>query len=151
MGSSVIIAGITFVVSAIFKLIVLKMQANREQEEARLKALNAQAKVTNQAREAGDKGFKITRRIIALTFVFAVVLAPTIPYVLMSFSAVTGIVTPAIEVHFGYNQLVNGFWPFTKDSTEVIWETRQGFMITPWHSDMVAMIMAMYFGDKITK
>ena len=149
--SSLVIGLVSTVVGGIFKLIASKMQWNKELREAELKALNAQAEVTKDAREYDNKGFQITRRFIAIATTLCVMVIPFAAVLwyqyLFPLDIVLGQNFP--EIHFGYNVIDKGFWPFTSDTTTTHWESFKGIVITPWHTDMFSMIMGLYFGNRL--
>lgn len=137
--------------SWVAKLIAIKMQGTKELREAELKALNAKATVTKDAREYSNKGFEFTRRFIAVATTLCVMVAPFAAVLwyqwMYPVDAVTGGAVPPII--FGYDVVDKGFWPFTSDTTTTHWETFKGLVITPWHTDMFAWIMGMYFGNRM--
>lgn len=149
--SSVVIAAVSTVVGAVFKLIAVRMDNNKQLEEAKLKALNAKATVTKDAREYENKGFQYTRRFIAIllaTFVIAVPYLSVLWYQWMyPIDIVTGQAYPSI--YFGYEVIDKGFWPFTSDSTTTIWKEFKGIVITQWHTEMFAWVMGLYFGNRL--
>jgi hypothetical protein len=150
-SSSLIIGLATMALSWVAKLIAMKMQGNKELREAELKALNARAQVTKDAREYSNKGFQITRRIIAIATTLCVMVLPFVAILwyqwMYPIDIVTGGMTPS--VWFGYNVVDSGFWPFTSDETTTVWKEFKGMVITPWHTEMFAWIMGMYFGNRM--
>ena len=131
-------------------IIMMKIKKNSQHKEAQLLALNARAKVQQTAREHDDKGFKITRRIIALTVVFCVILLPFLsPYVSMYSYLFADFPLPYIPITFGYTQLEPGLWPFTSDVDLTKWVIfDKGFVITPFHTHMMSAITGFYFGER---
>ena len=88
-----------------------------------------------------DKGFAWTRRIIALTAIFAIVLLPKLVAVLY----------PQVDVTVGYTNWMPGFW-FFKEGREVFeWVTFQGLVITQLDTNLVSAIIGMYFGGSLVK
>lgn len=144
--SSLVIGVVTTVVSWAAKLITMKMQASKELREAELRALNAKATVTKEAREYNNKGFQYTRRFIAILTALCVMGLPLLIVPLFHYMY-SGMYVP--DITFGYNTVDKGFWPFTSDTTTTTWRTFQGIVITPWHTDMFAWVMGMYFGDRL--
>jgi len=142
--SSIMIMGFTTVASWIMKLIAMKMQGDKDSHDAMIQGLNAQAKVTHEARQVKDKGFQWTRRIIALTFTACVV---AIPMLVWPYAMVFNDIPP--DIFFGYHVTEPGFWPFFSDKTVTEWRAFGGMVITPWHTDMFAYIMGLYFGDRL--
>lgn len=149
--TSVVIAAVSTVVGAVFKLVATKMENSRQIEEAKLRALNAKAAVTKDTREYGNKGFQYTRRFIAIllsTFVIAVPYLAVLWYQWMyPIDVIADQLYPSI--HFGYEVIDKGFWPFTSDSTVTVWKEFKGIVITQWHTEMFAWIMGLYFGNRL--
>ena len=98
-------------------------------------------KAVQQAREVKDKGFAWTRRIIALTAIFAIVLLPKL----------VAVFYPMVDVTVGYTNWMPGFW-FFKEGREVFeWVTFQGLVITQLDTNLVSAIIGMYFGGSLVK
>ena len=98
-------------------------------------------KAVQQAREVKDKGFAWTRRIIALTAIFAIVLLPKL----------VAVFYPTVDVTVGYTNWMPGFW-FFKEGREVFeWVTFQGLVITQLDTNLVSAIIGMYFGGSLVK
>ena len=98
-------------------------------------------KAVQQAREVKDKGFTWTRRIIALTAIFAIVLLPKL----------VAVFYPMVDVTVGYTNWMPGFW-FFKEGREVFeWVTFQGLVITQLDTNLVSAIIGMYFGGSLVK
>lgn len=149
--SSIIIAGISTVAGALFKLVATKMENSRAIEEAKLRALNSKAVVTKDAREYENRGFQFTRRFIAVVLTLCVVALPYLAVLwyqwMYPIDIVTGQMYPS--VFFGYEVLDKGFWPFTSDATTTTWKEFKGLVITPWHTEMFAWVMGLYFGSRL--
>jgi len=151
LTSSLIIGIASTAMAWIAKLITLKLQFNKELREAELKALNARAQITKDAREYENKGFQITRRIIALTVTFCVIAIPFLLPLWYQYTYPIDVINSGMEpsIWFGYNIIDKGIWPFTSDTTTTIWKEFKGVVITPWHTDMFGWIMGMYFGNRL--
>lgn len=149
--SSLLIGVVTTVLTWLAKLITMKMSNTRALREAELKALNARATVTKEAREYENKGFQYTRRFIAIATTLCVMVLPFVAVLwyqwLYPIDVIMGDMQP--EVYFGYNVVDTGFWPFTSDTVRTEWEVFKGIFISPWHTDMFGWIMGMYFGDRL--
>ena len=137
------------ILGAIKTFMMMKMKNNANLAEAQLLAMNARAKINKDLRQHGDKGFKLTRRIIALTVIFAVVLLPLMaPYFSMYSYLFSDFPFPSIPVTFGYTELQPGLWPFTSDVDLIKWyESDNGFTITPFHTHMSMAIVGFFFGE----
>jgi len=100
-----------------------------------------QMKAIEAARSNTDKGFQWTRRIIALTAIFAIVLLPKL----------VAVFYPMVDVTVGYTNWQPGFW-FFKEGKEVFeWITFQGLVITQLDTNLVSAIIGMYFGGSLAK
>ena len=98
-------------------------------------------KAVQQAREVKDKGFAWTRRIIALTAIFAIVLLPKL----------VAVFYPMVDVTVGYTNWMPGFW-FFKEGREVFeWVTFQGLVITQLDTKLVSTIIGMYYVGSLVK
>lgn len=97
-----------------------------------------------KAREYGktDVHFAWTRRIIALSSVFAIIVLPK----------VVAVFYPEINVIVGYTEVNGGIinWMFGGDGT-VHWRAAKGFVITPLDTHLVSAIVGLYFGSGFTK
>ena len=87
-----------------------------------------------------DKGFAWTRRIIALTSVFAIVLLPKL----------VAVYYPDVSVTVGYtNWNPGGLFRVGREVFE--WITFQGLVITQLDTNLVSAIIGMYFGGSLAK
>ena len=87
-----------------------------------------------------DKGFAWTRRIIALTSVFAIVLLPKL----------VAVYYPDVSVTVGYTQWnPGGLFRVGREVFE--WITFQGLVITQLDTNLVSAIIGMYFGGSLAK
>ena len=98
-------------------------------------------KARKAARDVKDKGFQWTRRIIALTSVFAIVLLPKL----------VAIYYPDVLVTVGFTNFQPGFLFFTEGKDVFEWATFQGLVITPLDTNLVSAIIGMYFGGSLAK
>ena len=88
-----------------------------------------------------DKGFAWTRRIIALTSVFAIVLLPKL----------VAVFYPEVSVTVGYTQWKPGFLFFTEGREIFDWISFEGLVITQLDTNLVSAIIGMYFGGSLAK
>lgn len=100
-------------------------------------------KAAKQARDYGlkDKGFAWTRRIIALTSIFAIVVFPKI----------VAVYYPDVAVTIGYTNWNPGFLFFREGREVFEWITFQGLVITQLDTNLVSAIIGMYFGGSLAK
>ena len=118
-------------------------KAKAEQQKLLITRGEFDMKARKQAIQAGlaDQGFAWTRRIIALSSVFAIVILPKL----------VAIYYPDVSVTVGYTQWNPGFW-FIKEGREVFeWITFQGLVITQLDTNLVSAIIGMYFGGSLVK
>ena len=103
--------------------------------------LAAQSEATDLARRSENTGFQVTRRIIALSAVFAVIVWPKIVPVLF----------PDMTVIVGYTQWNPGFLFFTEGSEAVTWQHMRGLVLTPLDTHLLSAIVGLYFGASMVK
>lgn len=129
------------VFSGVLTLWSKAIDAKKEQHRLTMDALRGWRQGVQEAREVVDKGFSFTRRTIALTVVFSVVLLPK----------VVAVGWPEVNVVVGYSQWVSGFWPFTEGKEVIKWTTANGFVITPLDTHFTSAVIGLYFGHKVSK
>ena len=120
------------------------LKAKEAQQKMLMERANANAGFVQQAREAGskDKHFAWTRRLIALSAVFSIIVLPKL----------VAVWYPTVEVYVGYTEIQGGFfnWLFGPDEA-VQWKSATGFVITPLDTHIVSAIVGLYFGAGFTK
>ena len=98
-----------------------------------------------EARNAGktDKHFAWTRRLIALSSIFAIIVLPKL----------VAVWYPEVSVIVGYSEIQSGFLSniFGSGQELVQWKAAQGFVITPLDTHIVSAIVGLYFGAGFTK
>jgi len=119
---------------------------NIKAKQAEQKMLIARSKVQTaafkEAREYENVGFQWTRRIIALTAVFAIVVLPKI----------LPLVTPDAHVIVGYTEFKPGFLFLEgKDVMQWVPMAHKGIVITPLDTNLVSAIIGLYFGGSLVK
>jgi len=133
------------VLGGVMSIMGQRMKAQQEQQKMLMERANFNAKQVNAAREAGktDKHFAWTRRLIALSAVFSIIVLPKL----------VAVWYPEIPVLVGYSEMQTGFFKtLFGNGTEVIkWQTAQGFVITPLDTHIVSAIVGLYFGAGFTK
>tara|TARA_R100001530_G_scaffold13890_1_gene12700 strand:- start:367 stop:798 length:432 start_codon:yes stop_codon:yes gene_type:complete len=116
------------------------IKAKQAQQAMLMERAKFQQKAVQSAREYDNKGFQWTRRIIALTAIFAIVVLPK----------VVAVFYPEISVTVGYTEFRPGFLFFSEK--EVLkWRALQGLVITPLDTNLVGAIVGMYFGGSLVK
>jgi hypothetical protein len=97
-----------------------------------------------EAREHGksDTHFAWTRRLIALSAIFSIIVLPK----------VVAVWYPEVSVIVGYTEVHGGIinWILGGDGT-VKWQSAHGFVITPLDTHIVSAIVGLYFGAGFTK
>ena len=95
-----------------------------------------------EAREYENVGFQWTRRIIALTAIFAIVVLPKI----------LPLIDPQAQVIVGYTEWKPGFLFFEgKEVMQWVPMAQRGIIITPLDTNLVAAIIGLYFGGSLVK
>ena len=121
------------------------IKAKEAQQTMLMERANFNAQQVNTAREAGskDKHFAWTRRLIALSSVFAIIVLPKL----------VAVWYPEVSVYVGYTEVQGGFLSgiFGGGTEMVKWQTAQGFVITPLDTHIVSAIVGLYFGAGFTK
>ncbi|MDB2362162.1 hypothetical protein N9V65_01775 [Flavobacteriales bacterium] len=116
------------------------MKAKQDAFQRAIDGLSAQSKATDMARRYENKGFQVTRRIIALSAVGAVIVWPKIVPVFW----------PDMQVVVGYTAWNPGFLFFEGEETTK-WEAMKGLVLTPLDTHLVSAIVGLYFGASIVK
>ena len=120
------------------------IKGRQAQNEMLMERANFNAKQVNRARDAGknDKHFAWTRRLIALSAVFSIIVLPKI----------VAVWYPEVTVYVGYTEVQGGFmnWLFGPDEA-IQWKMAKGFVITPLDTHIVSAIVGLYFGAGFTK
>jgi len=119
---------------------------NIKAKQAEQKMLLARSKVQTEAfkeaREYDNAGFQWTRRIIALTAIFAIVVLPK----------VLPLIDPQAQVIVGYTEFKPGFLFFEgKDVMQWVPMAQRGIIITPLDTNLVSAIIGLYFGGSLVK
>ena len=120
------------------------IKSKQAQQEMLMERANFNAKQVNKARSAGknDKHFAWTRRLIALSAIFSIIVLPKM----------VAVWYPEVSVIVGYTEVQGGLfnWIFGGDGT-VKWQAARGFVITPLDTHIVSAIVGLYFGAGFTK
>ena len=116
-------------------------KAKAEEQQLLITRGKFQLQAVEAARNVTDKGFQWTRRIIALTAVFSIVVLPKL----------VAVFAPDVLVTVGYTEFKPGFLFFTKDVEIFKWVTFEGLVITQLDTNLVSAIIGMYFGGSLVK
>ena len=128
------------ILSGTLKLWSQSIKAKQQEQQLLIARAGVQISSFKDAREYKNKGFAWTRRIIALTTVFAVVLLPKI----------VAIYYPEITVTVGYTEFRPKFL-FLAEKESLSWISLKGLVITPLDTNLVGAIVGMYFGGSLVK
>lgn len=138
----IITMGASVLLSFFVKWMSHKSETSRQKDLATLNALNANAKHQRAAREYENKGYQWTRRVIALSVVFSVIVLPKV-------LVLTGIYTG--NYTFGWTEVEGGFLFFSSPSEVLKWQTlSNGLVITPLDTHTVSAIIGLYFGGSLS-
>tara|TARA_R110000822_G_scaffold120666_7_gene254214 strand:+ start:104 stop:535 length:432 start_codon:yes stop_codon:yes gene_type:complete len=127
--------------SSMLSLWSQRMKAKQDEQKMLITRGEFQLKVIESARNVQDKGFQWTRRIIALTAVFAIIVFPKL----------VAVFYPAVAVTVGYTLFHPGFLFFTEGKEVFEWVTFKGLVITQLDTNLVSAIVGMYFGGSLVK
>ena len=116
------------------------IKAKQAQHTMAIEALKATAGAVDQARRYNGGGFQFTRRIIALSAVFAVIVWPKLVPVLW----------PDMIVTVGYTVWNPGFL-FFEGSNSVVWQEAKGLVLTPLDTHLMSAIIGLYFGASVVR
>ncbi len=118
----------------------MSIKAKKEQHMMLMEKAGFESESWKLAREYNNPGFQWTRRIIALTAVFAIILLPKL----------VAAFKPELGVTIGWTEFHPGFLFFPgKDVT--VWKEVQGLTITPLDTHLVAAIVGLYFGGSTVR
>ncbi|MDB9962829.1 hypothetical protein OAD41_00195 [bacterium] len=115
-------------------------QSNKNKAEHQKALVGA----VSQAREHGktDVHFAWTRRIIALSAVFSIIVLPKL----------VAVWYPDVSVIVGYTEVQGGLFDWIFNTQEAVrWVSASGFVITPLDTHIVSAIVGLYFGAGFTK
>tara|TARA_R100000149_G_scaffold64466_2_gene36537 strand:- start:171 stop:551 length:381 start_codon:yes stop_codon:yes gene_type:complete len=118
------------------------IKAKQAEQKLLLQRADVQMKGFKEAREYENVGFQWTRRIIALTAVFAIVLLPKLLPLLQ----------PDVSVIVGYLEFKPSFL-FLPEKEVMKWITlsSNSLVITPLDTNLVSAIIGLYFGGSLVK
>lgn len=118
------------------------IKAKQAEQKMLLQRAEVQTSAFKEAREYENVGFQWTRRIIALTAIFAIVVLPKI----------LPLIDPQAQVIVGYTEWNPGFLFFEgKDVIKWVPMAHRGIVITPLDTNLVAAIVGLYFGGSLVK
>ena len=132
----------SFALSGLMSLWAKSITAKKQFNSDMLAAATQHTKAVDAARDYGasNKGFSFTRRTLAISAFFAVIVWPKIVPVLF----------PEVPVTLGWTQWNPGFL-FFGGSEQTVWQTAKGLVITPLDTHIVTAIAGLYFGASAAK
>jgi len=117
-------------------------QKNKQENHKMMMQARQQEQESIQAARNVDKFSALTRRIIALTGVFSIVLLPKLAAIFM----------PDLNVAVGYTEWQPGMWFFTEGRDAIVWKSFSGgLVITPLDTNLMAALVGFYFGASAVK
>ena len=128
-------------ISSMLSLWSQRMKAKQDEQKMLITRGEFQLKAVDAARNVENVGFQWTRRIIALSSIFAIVILPKL----------VAVYYPDVDVTVGYTLFKPGFLFFTKDVELFKWVTFEGLVITQLDTNLVSAIIGMYFGGSLVK
>ena len=120
------------------------IKAKQEQNKMLMQRAEFNRSSVADARDAGrtDTHFAWTRRLIALSAVFAIIVLPKL----------VAVWYPEVSVIVGYTEVQGGFFNWLFGAQEAVqWKAARGFVITPLDTHIVSAIVGLYFGAGFTK
>ena len=120
------------------------IKAREANNKMLMERANFNKEAVAEARNAGkdDKHFAWTRRLIALSAVFSIIVLPKL----------VAVWYPDVSVYVGYTEATGGLFNWLFGPEEAIqWKMAQGFVITPLDTHIVSAIVGLYFGAGFTK
>ncbi len=116
------------------------IKAKQDEQKMLLARANNQMKHISAARTYENKGFQFTRRIIALTAVFFIIVWPKIVPVFFDTS-----------VFLTWTEFSRGFLFLIEQKEMLVDRQYAGVVITPMDTHLMASIIGLYFGGSLVK
>lgn len=125
-------------VGGMLKIWGMKNETQRMQGGMMIQAMKHESGGFKEAREFRNARFEVTRQLIALACIFAVIVLPKILV----------FIDPTIPVSMGWTEFKPGFLFFTEQKEVMAWHTinQGGLVITPLDTHTVYSIMGLYMG-----
>ena len=119
------------------------IKAKQAEQKMLLARGKFQMEEIDKARRYENTGFQWTRRIIALTAVFSIIVLPKI----------VPLFWPDVQIIVGYSEFKPGFLFFTEGKELMKWipMAAPGIVITPLDTNLVAAITGLYFCGSLVK
>ena len=128
-------------ISSLLSLWSQRMKAKQDEQKMLLQRAEMRMEAVDAARNVENVGFQWTRRIIALSSIFAIIILPKL----------VAVYYPDVDVTVGYTVFNPGFLFFTEGREVFEWITFKGVVITQLDTNLVSAIIGMYFGGSLVK
>ena len=128
-------------ISSLLSLWSQRMKAKQDEQKMLLQRAEMRMEAVDAARNVENVGFQWTRRIIALSSIFAIIILPKL----------VAVYYPDVDVTVGYTVFNPGFLFFTEGREVFEWITFKGLVITQLDSNLISAIIGMYFGGSLVK
>ena len=128
-------------ISSLLSLWSQRMKAKQDEQKMLLQRAEMRMEAVDAARNVENVGFQWTRRIIALSSIFAIIILPKL----------VAVYYPDVDVTVGYTVFNPGFLFFTEGREVFEWITFKGLVITQLDTNLVSAINGMYFGGSLVK
>ena len=140
--TELITMGASFVASAFTTLFKTSMEKRQAMFEIAMAKGEAQAAIYEQVRNNPNKGFHLTRRIIALGVIFGII----------GSTMILPVFFPDLPITIGLAEETSGFWIFADPRAKFEWYTfNGGIVLTPLMTHMGSAITGFFFGNQIAK
>ena len=116
------------------------MKAKQQQQEMLMQRAKFQMAAIDKARTYDNKGFQWTRRLIALTAVFFIIVWPKLVPVFFD-----------VSVFLTLTELSRGFFFLIEQKELLVDRQFAGVVITPMDTHLMAAIVGLYFGGSLVK
>ena len=116
------------------------IKAKQAEQKMLLARGKFQMEAIERARQYDNRGFQWTRRIIALTAVFFIIVWPKIVPVLFD-----------VSVFLTWTELSRGFFFLIEQKEMLVDRKFAGVVITPMDTHLMAAIVGLYFGGSLVK
>ena len=121
-------------ISSMLSLWSQRLKAKQKEQELLITRGKFQLEAIESARNVDNVGFQWTRRIIALSSIFAIVILPKL----------VAVYYPDVDVTVGYTVFNPGFLFLTEGREVFEWITFKGLVITQLDTNLVSAIIGMY-------
>ena len=128
-------------ISSMLSLWSQRLKAKQKEQELLITRGKFQLEAIESARNVDNVGFQWTRRIIALSSIFAIVILPKL----------VAVYYPDVDVTVGYTVFNPGFLFLTEGREVFEWITFKGLVITQLDTNLVSAIIGMSFGGSLVK